>query len=172
MPNVIYDVEVVRQEANPICWVASCAMVKGYSTQSSVGVGELTGGFDPATSCIGNLATRWADCTDLMNKWGFDVFSVADLSADSMDADALFTALNRGPAVLLHLCKGFPYGPQWNALNSGAHAVVITGIDTDNNAATFNNPWGDKDQSIALDILLQRINADQVMGKTVAFWRI
>jgi len=48
--------------------------------------------------------------------------------------------------------------------------VVITGIDTDNNYVTFNNPWGDKDQSCNLAMLLDKINADAGMGKTFGFW--
>ena len=78
--------------------------------------------------------------------------------------------LEAGPAVLLHLCAGFPYGNQWAPRSEGAHAVVITGIDTDNNYVTFNNPWGDKDQSCNLAMLLDKINADAGMGKTFGFW--
>jgi hypothetical protein len=42
MTAVQYDVELIQQVQNPICWVAiSCAMVKGWGTQSSVGIGDL-----------------------------------------------------------------------------------------------------------------------------------
>ena len=171
MSTVSYDVEVIRQEANPICWVASCAMVKGYGTKTSVGVGEFTSGFDPSNSCIANLATNWQQCTDLMRSWGFDLYGVSELAASTdLSADDLAKALGTGPAVLLHLCAGFPYGSQYTPLTSGAHAVVLTGIDTDNNNVTFNNPWGDKDQSAALDVILAKINADKKMGKTLGFW--
>jgi hypothetical protein len=74
--------------------------------------------------------------------------------------------------VLLHLCAGFPYGSQYAPLTSGAHAVVLTAVNTDGNAATFNNPWGDKDQACGLDVLLAKINADQGAGKTLGFWRL
>lgn len=174
MPNVSYDVEVIRQEANPICWVASCAMVKGFGTKTSVGVGEFTGGFDPSNSCIANLAANWSQCTDAMNGWGFNVNAVSDVSSGTMAASDLLTALNAGPAVLLHLCSGFPYGSQYGTLtftSTDAHAVVLTGVDTDANTATFNNPWGDKDQSCDLGVLIAKINADQTMGKTLGFWR-
>jgi len=172
MPNISYDVEVIRQEANPICWVASCAMVKGFGTGTSTGVGEFTGGFDPSNSCIANLADSWSECTDLMNDWGFDVYTVADFApSGTIEGGDLVAALGAGPAVLLHLCNGFPYGSQHAPLDSGAHAVVITSADTDANSATFNNPWGDKDQAIALDVLLAKINADQGQGKTLGFWR-
>jgi hypothetical protein len=171
MANVQYDVEIIRQEQNPICWVASCAMVKGYGTKASVGVGEFTGGFDPSNSCIANLAGNWSQCTDLMTTWGFEVKSVNDVASGSMTGDALVQALqNKGPCVLLHLCAGFPYGPNWVAPTAGAHAVVITGVDSDAATATFNNPWGDKDQSCGLATLLQHINSDQAQGKTLGFW--
>ena len=172
MSNIRYDVELLRQENNPICWVASCAMVKGYGVQTCVGIGDLTGGFDPYNSCIANLASSWTDCTDKMAGWGFDVYNVSDLSSGTMTADDLAKALGAGPAVLLHLCNGFPYGSQWTPLTSGAHAVVITGIDSDNNKATFNNPWGDQDQACALDVLIAKINADKSVGKTLGFWHV
>lgn len=174
MTAVAYDVEVIRQEQNPICWVASCAMVKGYGTKTSVGVGEFTGGFDPSNSCIANLASRWSECTDMMSGWGFTVSSVSDLAGGDMTADALAAALqSKGPLVLLHLCSGFPYGSQWASQTfsaTDAHAVVLTGIDTDAGTATFDNPWGDKDQSCDLATLMTKINADQSMGKTLGAW--
>ena len=169
-----YDVEVIRQEMNPICWVASCAMVKGYGTQTDVGVGDFTGGFDPSNSCIANLANRWSECTDMMDQWGFNVFTVNDLSGGAMTPDLLCEALqNYGPAVLLHLCDGFPYGDQWAGAvpAGGAHAVVITAVDTEADGAWFNNPWGDKDQPCSLSTLVDKINADQGAGKTLGFWR-
>ena len=79
-----------------------------------------------------------------------------------------------GPCVLLHLCSGFPYGSQYAGMSftpNDAHAVVLTGIDTDANSATFNNPWGDKDQPCDLGVLLAKINADQFLGATLGFWR-
>lgn len=173
MSQVQYDVEVIRQEQNPICWVASCAMVKGYGTQSSVGVGEFTGGFDPSNSCIANLAGNWKQCTDLMGTWGFRTLALKDLSANSVSGEDLAAALEQnGPAVLLHLCAGFPYGSQYGNTSSlnGAHAVVLTGIDTDARKAFFNNPWGDKDQSADLGLILQHVNSDSKMGKTFGFW--
>ena len=175
MSKVAYDVEVIVQEQNPICWVASWAMVKGFGTKTSVGVGEFTGGFDPSNSCIANLAGNWSQCVDLMTGWGFVVFSVNDLMSGAMTADTLLSSLqNSGPAVLLHLCSGFPYGSQWASQTfsaADAHAVVITSVDCDSKIATFNNPWGDKDQSCALDTLVQKINADQSVGKTIGFWK-
>jgi hypothetical protein len=174
MTQIAYDVEVIVQEQNPICWVASCAMVKGFGTKTSVGVGEFTGGFDPSNSCIANLAGNWSQCVDLMTSWGFGVLTVGELASGAITGDALLSSLqSRGPAVLLHRCSGFPYGTQWASATFGAgdaHAVVITGVDCDAGTATFNNPWGDKDQSCPLDTLVAKINADQSVGKTLGFW--
>lgn len=67
MAQTYFDVPVVEQGAeNPICWVASMAMVESYWTQSSVGVGKYTGGFDPANSCIENMAV---DVVDFRTEW-------------------------------------------------------------------------------------------------------
>ena len=173
MPSVIYDVELITQEMNPICWVASCAMAKGYGTGSRVGVGEFTNGLDPSNSCIANLANNWAECIDLMRQWGFQTYDVSGIATGDMSPESLLTALGQGPIVLLHLCQGFPYGSQYEALNftnNDAHAVVLTGVDTDSGSASFNNPWGDKDQFCALDTLITKINADQSVGKTLAYW--
>jgi len=108
-----------------------------------------------------------------MTNWGFSVYAVKDISASGMTVNDLLAALASGPAVLLHLCSGFPYGPQWASQTftaSDAHAVVLTGIDTDAGKATFNNPWGDKDQACDLSTLVQKITSDQMLGKTLAFW--
>jgi Papain-like cysteine protease AvrRpt2 len=53
-----------------------------------------------------------------------------------------------------------------------AHAVVITGAHGDAATATFNNPWGDKDQSFDLATLVQKINADQAVDKDYRFLEI
>lgn len=174
MSNIQYDLEVIKQEQNPICWIASCAMVKSWGTQSSIGVGEFTGGFDPSNSCISNLASSWNECTELMNEWGFDVLAITDLTEGLITEEELGSLLmDKGPAVLLHLCNNFPYGVQWgdSANMDGAHAVVITGIDTDSGQLFFNNPWGDKDQSADINLVMNKINSDSSMGKTLGFWR-
>ncbi len=173
MANVQYDVEVIRQEQNPICWIASCAMLKGYGTQTSVGVGDFTNGLDPSTSCIGNLAGSFKECTDLMTSWGFDVVPLGDLSVGVLSADELTAALaDRGPAVLLHRCASFPYGSQYGDTSglAGAHAIVLTGADDGGAQVFFNNPWGDKDQGAPMDAILQSIHGDSDLGKTFGFW--
>jgi hypothetical protein len=151
-------------------------MLKGFETKTSTGVSDFTGGFDPSNSSIGNLAASWSQSLDLLNQWGFNVSAVVDAaSSGSMGgADLLSLAQSGGPVILLHDCNGFPYGSQYGTMTfqpTDRHAVLLTGVDTDANTATFNNPWGDKDQGVALDVLLAKINADQSLGKTLAVWR-
>ena len=106
MASVTYNVDLVTQAQNPICWVASCAMVKGWGTQRSVGVGDFTG-FDPSNSSIPNPSDSWSKCINMMTNWGFNMQSVATLSQiNSITPEELLQALTQlGPAVLLHRCE-------------------------------------------------------------------
>jgi hypothetical protein len=170
-----YDVELLRQEQNPICWLASCAMVKGYATNRSVGIADLTDGFDPYNSCIANLAGSWSECTDLMESWGFAVYRTNNATPSRFDGATLDAFMqDNGPIVLLHRRQGFPYGAQWGTgfPPDAAHAVVLTGVDVGAQSATFNNPWGDKDQTVALNSLIAKINADAKLGKTLGVWAV
>jgi Papain-like cysteine protease AvrRpt2 len=176
MASIGYEVDLVLQELSPICWVASCAMVKGFMTQTSVSVGDLIGhDHDPESSSIPNPSHNWSSTISLTGTWGFDPFAIPQLVPSGlMTGERLVAVLEqRGPAVLLHTCDGFPYGPRHAAPPRGsAHAVVITGVDTDQNGAWFNNPWGDRDKFCDLDILLVKINSDQVLGETLVFWPV
>ncbi|MDR3567321.1 MAG: papain-like cysteine protease family protein [Syntrophobacteraceae bacterium] len=173
MAQVRYEVPLVWQAANPICWVCSCAMVESWGTNVNTGVSKYTG-FDPSNSCIPNPANDWDGCVQFMNKWGFDVYSSQGLADNGfiLTVDDLGNALSsRGPIVLLHFCKDFPYGSQWGPVNdpNAAHAVVITGVDSNQGIVWFNNPWGDKDQVAVAQPVLDHINLGgrQNMG----FWR-
>lgn len=142
MAQIYYDVPVVEQGAeNPICWVACLAMVESYWTQSSVGVGQFSGGFDPNQACIGNPAV---DVVDFQNRLqAFKYYPV--YPDDPLSLDALYRCSTTfGPLIYFHRVQGFPYlqGP---GSGTGSHAVVITGTDTDAGGFWFNNPWGDKD---------------------------
>jgi len=141
MSQTYYDVVVVEQAANPICWMASLAMVDSYWSQSSVGIGTYSGGFDPAQGCIGNPAV---DVVDFQNRMqAFEFYPVFPYSPLTMEALSTMSA-EFGPLVYFHNVNGFPYlqGP---GQGSGAHAIVVTGTDTDQDGFWFNNPWGDKD---------------------------
>jgi len=109
-----------------------------------------------------------------MTGWGFNMQSVASLSqSGSMQASDVLQAMTQlGPAVLLHRCAGFPYGPQWAAPPPGsAHAVVLTSIDASNNILTFNNPWGDLNQSAGTGPVLLIMNNDSSTYQSIlGFW--
>jgi hypothetical protein len=169
MGSVSYAVELITQGQNPICWVASCAMVKGWATNKCIGVG----GWDPSNSSIPNPSSGWASCVSLMSGWGFTMYAVKDLSTSgTMTAEDVLAAMQvLGPAVLIHRCAGFPYGPQWSAQSSGGHAVVLTSVDSDNSVVTFNNPWGDTNQPAATDPVLLIMNNDSsTFGSIFGFY--
>jgi hypothetical protein len=143
MAQTYYDVVVVEQADNPICWMASLAMVDSYWSGSSVGIGAYTDGFDPAQACIGNPAVDVVDFQNRMQGFGFQpVFPDSPLTAETLAA----MSAQFGPLVYFHNVNGFPYlqGP---GQGPGAHAIVITGTDVggDGDGFWFNNPWGDKD---------------------------
>ncbi len=142
MGQTSYEVPIVEQGAdNPICWIASLAMVESYTTQSSIGIGYFTDGFDPSQACLGNPAVDVVDFQNRMQGFGYQpVFDDEPLTMDS-----LYRFSDRfGPLVYFHRVQGFPY-VQGTGQGSGAHAIVITGTDTDADGFWFNNPWGDKD---------------------------
>jgi hypothetical protein len=158
MGRVTYDVPLVIQAQNPICWMASLAMVASYKRGASVGVGYYSSGFDPSNSSIPNPTTGFEDHYARLTRFGF--VSVA-VNPNPAEIESLLR--NCGPFVLSHQCNGFPYGPGRPALTAGGHAVVITGIDTSINGGQcwMNNPWGDKDKPILASAVITAINVMQ-----------
>ncbi|MGH7460171.1 MAG: papain-like cysteine protease family protein [Longimicrobiales bacterium] len=113
MGRVVYDVPLVTQVANPICWVACMAMVASERLGVSVGVGRYTNGFDPSNSSIANHALGRLRLTQqLMRQAGFT--SVA-IGASGNDVEDVLRA--QGPFIFTHFCKGFPYGAGWSIRN-------------------------------------------------------
>lgn len=169
MARIAYDVPVIRQMQNPICWVASAAMVKSYKTGASVSIGSLLGGFDPSSASIDNPGGGAPPTVaTFLRSWGFTVDSPAMTASASYIEGSL---RDHGPLVLIHYCLGFPYGSRWGSATFTAanmHAVVLTGIDTDANIVTFNNPWGDKDQPAGTALIVAAINK-ALPGPTLAY---
>lgn len=156
MGQAYYDVPMTRQEDNPICWLACVSMVLSWDQSASVTIGSLNGGFDPSNSCISNPVTSWADQYHRLESFGLTSESI-----EACPAPAFVEGLlqEHGPFILTHLVSNFPYGSgrgNGSTADPGAtHAVVITGVDTDAGHAWMNNPWGDKDQYLPLDSVLQ-----------------
>ena len=102
-----YDVPMVTQAANPICWVCCMAMVASWSEGYSMGVSKFAGGFDPSSASIKNPGANAADVQLKMELNGFISFKietkVAQLEAALKDS---------GPLILTHFCRGFYYGPR------------------------------------------------------------
>lgn len=141
MASVGYDVPLVIQAQNPICWVASMAMIESYWRGASVGVGKYTGGFDPSTSSIPNPASDVWDFQNRMAGFGF----YPTYPDQPITLSGIISLLGQfGPLLFFHMLDTAP----WGAGVRGAHAVVITAADDTINGGMIwiNNPWGSKDQ--------------------------
>jgi len=143
MAGVKYDVPLVVQAQNPICWVASMAMIESYWRGTSIGI-EKYAGFDPSNASIANPATSHADFVSKMAQYRF---YPAGLYDEPITMNGIISLLqSRGPLMFYHMVTG---GLPWGAASTvnGAHAVVITAADPVANGGTLwiNNPWGRKD---------------------------
>lgn len=170
MGRVTYDVPVIVQLANPICWVACMAMVASERKSVSIGVGAFANGFDPSYSSIPNPAgVDWEKFKRLLAAAGF---STGAMNPSATEIEALLRS--NGPFILTHLCAGFPYGPKWaSPPPTAVHAVVITGYDSAINGGQcwMNNPWGDKDQPITAAAVITAINAWlPTLQPQIAYW--
>ena len=150
MASASYDVPLVIQAANPICWVACLAMVESYWTNSSVGVGKYTGGFDPSDSSIPNPVD--GPVAFKMQSYGFyPVYPDQPVTLGN-----IISMLNQfGPLIFFHqVTNGLPW--MNSAGTSGGHAVVITGADDSINGGMLwvNNPWGSKDAPITASAMI------------------
>ncbi len=158
-----YQVPMVQQGPNPICWVASAAMILSWKSQSSVSVGDLIGA-DPSNSSISNPATTWAAMRTLLQSWNF----VTEAQNVSPSADYLEQRLqSHGPLLFSHQTEGFPYDSRFPPYTCsplvapGSHAIVLTGMNTDDNTCSFKNPWGSAG-IVAVPIVLEAI---ETMGQ-------
>jgi hypothetical protein len=83
--RITYDVPVVTQGANLICWVACMAMVASERQGKSVGVGQFTGGFDPSNASIPDPAgagSNWSLIERLLANAGFYSDVIKPTAAD------------------------------------------------------------------------------------------
>jgi len=143
MAGVKYDVPLVIQAQNPICWVASMAMIESYWRKVQIGIEKYTG-FDPSNSSIANPARSAVDFVSKMAQYGF---YPAGLYDDPLTMNGIISLLqSRGPLMFYHnVTSGLPWGAASTV--TGPHAVVITAADATVNGGTLwiNNPWGNKD---------------------------
>jgi hypothetical protein len=166
-----YDVPMIKQGANPICWISCMAMVASEREQMSIGVGAFTGGFDPGNSSIPNPAHGFPDFVARMDRCGF-----TSINMGRDPADLVVALRDHGPLILSHFCVGFPYGPNRAATTDpkAKHAVVLTGINlTDgyNGSCFMSNPWGDE-RPVKCSAVLHAISKMQSQGlKAIAYYR-
>lgn len=172
MGRVVYDVPLVTQAQNPICWVACMAMVASERLGYSVGVGRYADGFDPSNSSIPNLSRRPGDAIRIMEGYGF---TSVGINPNAVEIESLLRTC--GPFILTHNCVGFPYGAGRGAVTdpNAAHAVVITGIDSSVNGGTcwFNNPWGDANVPILTSQVIAAVvnRQEPAAYRPIAYYR-
>jgi hypothetical protein len=170
MGRIVYDVPLVTQAQNPICWVACMAMVASERRGYSVGVGYYASGFDPSSSSIPNPALSQNEVESRLNRLGF-----SNVAPNSNNDELENVLRNCGPFILSHNCNGFPYGAGWTPLTAGRHAVVITGYDSSVSGGTFwmNNPWGNKDRAVPASAVTTAITQmEQSSLSPVAYLRM
>ncbi|WP_266158722.1 papain-like cysteine protease family protein [Dyella silvatica] len=150
MAHVFYDVPMVAQGPNPICWVACMAMTESFLRSASIGIGKYTGGFDPSDSCIDNPVHGAV-------QGPMQAYSFYPVDSDqAVNIGSVIDLLNQyGPLIYFHhITDGQPWtnAPGTN----GSHAVVIEGADDSVNGGMLwvNNPWGSKDIPITASALL------------------
>ncbi len=151
--QTVYDVPLVEQFANPVCWVACMAMVESERRQMSIGIGKYVG-IDPSQGCIPNPATPATEpFFKTMERHGFESTRLI-LTPDSIEA-----ALRaHGPLILTHYCAGFPYLVHPPPTQTEAcHSIVVNGMDPGlyGGACWINNPWGSKDLLMSPLTLIQ-----------------
>ena len=158
MGFTFYQVPMVEQGPNPICWVASAAMILSWKQQRSVSIGDLIGA-DPSNSSIGNPATSYAQVRASLQGWGFTV-EPQNMSVTSDYLDQRLQA--HGPLLFPHLTEGFPYDSRFPPytcsplIAPGGHAIVLIGFNSDDNTCAFKNPWGSAgivDVAVVLDAI-------------------
>ncbi len=141
----LYQVPMVEQGPNPICWVACAAMILSWKKQASVSIGDLIGS-DPSNSCVLNPGGgTFPALRTYLEGWGF----VCEAAALTPTGDYVEQRLQaHGPLLFVHQTEGFPYDARFPPytcsplIGPGQHAIVITGMNTDDNTCAFKNPWG------------------------------
>jgi hypothetical protein len=144
----LFRVPMVQQGDNPICWVACAAMILSYKRNASVTIGSLIGA-DPAFSSIGDVsaaptdALGWAKTRSYLQSWGF----TCETLTQSPSSDYIEERLNAyGPLLFSLQTSGFPFDATYPAHTcveeNDGHAIVLVGLNTDDNTCAFVNPWG------------------------------
>jgi papain like cysteine protease AvrRpt2 len=152
MGHIYYDVPMIQQGDNPICWIACVAMITSFKTKTLHSISEFTGGFDPSNSCIPDPNKGWNDLYANLSKFGF----TADGSNVSIGPDYIENMLRRrGPFMIFVNAADFPFYGPFCVNVGGTHAVVVSGVDTTPGKVMIVNPWGTKTPPADADIIVK-----------------
>ncbi len=176
MPRVRHNVLMVSQQFSPVCWLACATMIMQYKrnmTPDASQLGITRDDFREPGYTIESETANNEETYAYLRRLSFTVTnservqrSVPSPGAIVPDRPTMappplrdtrlamspgerlihWLLVNKGPFILNHHCGAFSYGPGGTP-RSGAHAVVITGLDTTppRSRVYFNNPWGTKD---------------------------
>lgn len=152
MAKISFTVPMIPQGNNAICWIACVAMITSFKTQSTRSIGEFTDGADPSSSCV--PGTEGSN-DGRLEKFGFTV------TGSNMSINSSFiedTLRRHGPFIMFFFVANFPFtGASCLSMKGtpdDAHAVVITGIDTDAGKVKILNPWGTNTPPADLDVII------------------
>lgn len=166
------NIPIERQRQNPICWLVCAAMAMQHRRRRTIEDDELAFGgakFREPMS-IANVSTAQQYLNHL-RRLGFSIVRVSSASPRPIPGEWTIPSgpnvldkpffredrqsnvvrivvqyiTNGKPIIFSHYCGSFSYGAGVRTPNTGAHAVLITGIDTSKGIIFFNNPWGQKD---------------------------
>ncbi len=173
MSNISFNVPMIEQGDNPICWIACVAMITSYKRNASVGIGNFTGGFDPSSSCIPDPNDNWEDLYRNLDRFGF----TATGANQSINPDFILNMLrSHGPFMIFVTVADFPFsGPlclNMNGSPGDTHALVVSGIDTDSQKVGIVNPWGTNVPPVDTDVIISNLQGLSDLGDNpMAFMR-
>jgi hypothetical protein len=162
MGQISFNVPMIPQGSNPICWLACVAMITSFKTNTTHPISEFTGGYDPSNSCIPDPnAGSWGALYANLTKFGFTATG-ANMSIAPNYVEAMLRRY--GPFMIFVNAADFPfYGPM--CINvGGTHAVVVAGIDTSASTVKIVNPWGTVTPPADTDIIVELIQDISNLG--------
>jgi len=160
MARKVYNVLMVRQGQNPVCWLACATMLvqfKRNMTPTSEYMGIADADFRGPVSVPSYGAEEWSRLRNL----GFvnARWAQLGLSSQTPSPQTILEMLQRhGPFILHHHCGSFWYGPGIPVPRTGGHSVLVVGIDTDRGDVYFHNPWGQTNVPTTASSIVGAIN--------------
>lgn len=177
MPTIHHNVRMVSQQFSPVCWLACAAMIfqhTHHQTPTADQLGMEGEDFRTPGYTVPPEAPDNPEMYAYLRRIGFTVTTSPRVRGEMpraapparthmapprsafgspfemTPAEQLihWLLVNKGPFILNHHAGAFSYGPTRAApAAGGAHAVVITGLETNapRSRVYFNNPWGDRD---------------------------